>query len=190
MLTNARPRRRAGFTLVEIMIALAILALLAAMLYPTAASQLRSGRSTALANQLDNLRQAIANYRENVQRYPKVLTQLTNQPVAGALESCSGALPGPLMARWRGPYLTQNIVGNMPVADATIQNLLVRNPPDLSTGQAGLLQIGVLDVDLSTANDLEARFDGDANFSTGTILWSLTGADIGTLTFQIGIRGC
>src|SRR5437870_644141 len=132
---------RSGLTLVEIVVALVILAVVAAMLYPTAASQLRSGQSAALANQLDNLRQAIGNFDQNVQRFPSVLTQLTVSPLSGN-DACGTVIPGANIALWRGPYITQNITGNMPIGDATIQNTLVRNPAT-GVGQPAILQINV-----------------------------------------------
>lgn len=174
---------RRDVTLVEILIAMAILATLAAVLYPSVAVQLRRGQSTALANQLDNLRQAIANYQQNVTEYPFVLTQLTVAPVAGDDDSCGNPLSTAQRNSWRGPYLAQNIVGNMVVGDATIQNQLVRVA---LAGTQALLQIRADGVQLNTATDLEAQYDGNANFATGTILYDGTNM----LTFQIPIRGC
>lgn len=181
---------RLAFTLVEILIALVIIAALAAVLYPTAAAQLRSGQTAALANQLDNLRQAIANYRQNVQRFPNLLTQLTTQPVAGALDACGTALPAANMLLWRGPYITQDILaGGMPVGDATVQNLLDRIPNG-GVGQPATLGITAVNVDQKIATDLEAQFDGNNNFGTGTIMWTATTGTLGDLVFQIPIRGC
>jgi prepilin-type N-terminal cleavage/methylation domain-containing protein len=186
-----RSRRRSAFTLVEIIVALVVLAVLAAMLYPTAAGQLRQGQSTAIANQLDNLRQAIANYRQNVQRFPSQLTQLTTiPPGSGANDLCGTALPGANIALWRGPYITQVILAaGMPVGDATIQNAITRVPAG-GVGQPGILQITVANVDNDYADDLERQFDGNANFATGTITWTATTGTLGTLVFQIPVRGC
>jgi prepilin-type N-terminal cleavage/methylation domain-containing protein len=187
---NRSPVWRQAFTMLEILVALAIMALLAAVLYPTVGAQLRQGQSTALANQLDNLRQAIANYRQNVQRFPNLLTQLTTQPVAGALDLCGTALPAANMALWRGPYITQVIAASgMPVGDATIQNAITRVPAG-GVGQPGTLQITVVNVENDSADDLERQFDGNNNLATGTILWTLVGGSLGTLTFQIPVRGC
>jgi prepilin-type N-terminal cleavage/methylation domain-containing protein len=190
MLTRVGRRRHRAFTIVELLIVMAIVAVIAAVLYPTVAGQLRSGRSAALGDQLNHLRDAIDKYKQNVQFYPRQLTQLTQQPGAGALQSCAGALPGPNMAMWRGPYLGQNIVGNFPVGDAQVQSTTSRNPPTIALGPIGLLQISVISVDSVIAVDLEAQFDGNNNFATGSILWGPTSPDIGTITFRIPIRGC
>ena len=189
MLSHCKPRGRA-FTVLELLIGLAIIALLAAMLYPAVGAQFQKGQSTALANQLDNLRQAIANYRTNVQRFPNQLTQLTTQPVNGVdRDVCGTLLPASSVALWRGPYLTQVIqVGGIPSGNATIRNAITYVGGGL--GQPGTLRILVDDVENETATDLEARFDGNNNLTTGTILWTLVSGTLGTLTFQIPIRSC
>jgi prepilin-type N-terminal cleavage/methylation domain-containing protein len=176
-------RAQRGVTLVEILIVMAILATLAAVLYPSVAVQLRRGQSTALANQLDNIRQALGNFQQNVTEYPRLLTQLTIAPVNGDDDSCGNNLSTSQRNSWRGPYLTQNIVGDIVVGDATIANTVVRF--DLG-GNQGLLRIFTTGVLPNTATDIEAQFDGNANFATGTILYD--GTD--QLTFQVPIRGC
>lgn len=171
-------------TIVEVLIALAILAIIAAVVIPTTAGQLRQGHATALANQLANLREAIGNYQENVGAYPISLVQLTNQPVNGETDSCGAALSGAERNSWRGPYINQNIVGNMPVGDAVVVATLQR----ATVGTAVRLLIRAARVDADIAADLEAQFDGNGNFATGTVLWTAAGDD--TLTLQIPIRGC
>jgi prepilin-type N-terminal cleavage/methylation domain-containing protein len=176
--------RRMGMTIVEVLIALAILAILAAVVLPTTAGQLRDGHATALANQLANLREAIGNYRQNVGAYPRFLTQLTTQPVAGDDDACAANLSNGELNAWRGPYLNQNVVGDLPVGNAIIVSLLTRVP----AGTAALLQIRAARVESDIASQLELQFDGNANFATGSVLWTAAGDD--TLTFQIPIRGC
>lgn len=177
--------RRKAMTIVEVLIALAILAIIAAVLLPTTAGQLRDGHATALANQLANLRDAIGNYRQNVGAYPVSLTQLTTQPVVGDDDACGANLSNPELAAWRGPYINQNIVGNMPVGNAVVVAALTRVTV---AGTTGLLRIRAAGVDTDIASQLEAQFDGNANFTTGTVLWTAAGDD--TLTFQIPVRGC
>lgn len=184
-MTRARP----GLTLVELLAVMAILAALAAVLYPAVAVQIRKGQSTALANQLNNLREAITNYQANVTHYPTVLTQLTVQPVAGETDLCGNNLSGGNRNAWRGPYLAQNIVGNIPVGDATVQNDILRVPDVVGAVPTGILQIVVTGVDPNSAADLEQQFDGNSDFATGSIQWVPVGSS-GTLTFQIPIRNC
>lgn len=178
-----RPR---GVTLMEVLIAMAIVATLAAVVYPTVTGQIRRGQATALGNQLDNLRQALGSYRQNVQRYPNALSQLTTQPVAGASDICGTAIPAANRALWRGPYLNQNIAGDFAVGEDTIQNVLAQIVTVLPVRT---LRVFALGVDTLLAAELEREFDGPSlNYAAGTILWTAAGS--GTLTFQIPIRGC
>lgn len=173
-------------TLVEILIALALLAIIAATIYPTVAGQLRAGQSAALGNQLVSLRDAIGGFRENVGAYPRLLTQLTNAPVVGDDNACAADLTGAQRNAWRGPYLNQAIAGPMPVGEASVQTTMIRAPNN--TAIVGALQIVVAGVESDVATDLEARFDGNADFTGGTITWTAAGG--GTLIFLIPIRGC
>jgi type II secretory pathway pseudopilin PulG len=174
-------------SLMEILVALVILAVVAAVVYPTAAAQLRSGHATALANQLSNLRDAITNYRQNVGAYPRTLTVLTTAPTVADIDACGTALSAAEAAAWRGPYINQNIIAAMPVANASVQTALTRAPPT-GTNAPGVLTITTTGVDSDIADELEARFDGNANLAAGTVIW--TAVSGGTLAFQIQIRGC
>ena len=182
------PGARTGMTLVEILIGIALLAIFAAVVYPTVAGQLRTGQAAAIGNQLSNLRDAIAGFRENVGAYPRLLTQLTTAPVAGDDDSCQADLSGGERNAWRGPYINQPIVGAMPVGEASVQTLLTRVPATTAATQVGELQLQATGVPNDVATDLEARYDGNADFTGGTITW--TAAAGGTLTFHIPIRGC
>jgi prepilin-type N-terminal cleavage/methylation domain-containing protein len=178
---------RRGLTLLELLAVLTILAALAAVLYPTVAVQIRKGQTAAIADQLNSLRDAIGNYKTNVNRYPRFLTYLTQAPAVGSLDACNAVVPPGQLNNWRGPYLVQNVVGDFPVGDATVQNQTARNPGTNAGTPPGLLQITVLNVPSTSATDLEAQFDGNNNFATGTILYN---AGLQTLTFQIPIRDC
>lgn len=161
------------------------MALLAAALYPAVFGQWQRGQSTALANQLEGLRDAIANYRTNVQRYPRTLAQLTNPLIANATDACATLVPPGNRNLWRGPYLTQNVQDSLRVGDAIVLDTLLRNPATLALGQIAELQVRVLNVEQSTADDLEKQFESVTDFNSGIILWSA-----GMLTFQIRIRNC
>lgn len=177
-------------TLLELVAAIVIMGILAAVLYPTIGAQLRDARAAALARQLEALREAITNYQDNVGQYPRQLTQLVISPTLGAVDLCGNLLSGGERNDWRGPYLTNAIVGDLPVANYTVKDTILRVPPTTAAGQVGTLQLRALGVDSVTAADLEMRFDGALNYTTGTILWTATVPPAGTLIFQVPIRGC
>lgn len=177
-------------TLLEIIAAIVIMGILAAVLYPTIGAQLREARGAALARQLESLRAAIAAYQDNVGQYPRQLAQLVASPTFGALDLCGTLLSAGERNDWRGPYLTNVLAGDLPVGEFTVKDTILRVPATTAGGQVGTLQLRALGVDSATAADLEMRFDGTLNYSTGTILWAATVPPVGNLTFQVPIRGC
>jgi prepilin-type N-terminal cleavage/methylation domain-containing protein len=181
---------RRAISLVEVVVALAIMAILAAAIYPAAAGRWRAGQAAALGTQLDAMQQSIAAYRADVLRHPRTLTQLTTALAPGAQDACGGNVPASLRARWRGPYLNKVVSGNVRAGDATIQNVLDRLPPTAAATQVGQLRILVAEVDSAIAAILEREYDAAPDYTAGTILWAGTVAPLGTLTFQVPIRGC
>jgi prepilin-type N-terminal cleavage/methylation domain-containing protein len=181
--------RRRAFTLLEVVAAIALIAILAAILYPTIAASLRNAQAGALGATLENIRTGISNFHDNVGAYPRTLSLLTTQPVFGNDDSCGTNLSAGERGDWRGPYMTAAITGDFPVGDGTVDNDLVRVPAT-GTNTPGILQVIVTNVDSTTAYEVESQFDGGPDYAAGTILWASTGPQIGTLTFQISIRGC
>jgi prepilin-type N-terminal cleavage/methylation domain-containing protein len=180
--------RRAGFTLAEALITLAIIATMAAVLYPAMSSQLRRGQSAATASALTNLRDAIVAYRGNVSDYPRTLSLLTNAPIAGATDACGNVISAAQRNAWRGPYLTQNISGSMTIGDGTALDTLIRTPATDAATAPGTLAIRVINVDSTVAVDVDRQFDGTVDLTSGAVLWNSTGLD--TLKFIISIRNC
>lgn len=86
-----------GFTLMELLIVMAILAMLAALVGPALFGNLGRGQRSAAQTQMDALATALDAYRLDVGRYPRDLN--------GLLENDTGR------DAWNGPYLerTQTI---------------------------------------------------------------------------------
>lgn len=183
-------RARGGFSLVEILVALTIVMLLAAALYPVTAGRLRQGQATALATQFDALRQAVTAYHEDVRRYPLAISQLTTPLGPGAQDACGGNVPPILRARWRGPYVNADLTGGRRVGDATILDTMFRSPPTVGATQAGELGLVAIEVDSAVVALLERQYDAAFDFTNGTIRWLATSPPQGTLTYRIAIRGC
>lgn len=98
-----RPRRRDGFTLVELLIVVVILAVLAAIVVPTFNNASAEAKESALAANLATIRQAISLYRvQHDEVYPgqtnwaEFVTQLTMATTAAGATG-SGANLGPYL---------------------------------------------------------------------------------------------
>jgi general secretion pathway protein G len=87
-----------GFTLVELLVVMAIIALLAALVAPKIFPKLGKGKTAAAQAQIELLGQALDHYRLDIGRYPT-----TEQGLQALLTN-----PGD--EKWQGPYLSKNIV--------------------------------------------------------------------------------
>ena len=79
-------RRQRGFTLIELMVVLAILGVLAALVVPNVIGRADDARVTAARADVNNLMQALKLYRLDNQRYPSTeqgLSALVSKPTAG-----------------------------------------------------------------------------------------------------------
>ena len=85
------PRMRRGFTLAEIMVAMALIAVLAAVLIPTVRGRLQDSYEDALVEEYANLASAIQAYRQDVGKYPPRLDYLSALP-ASPVDRCNVAL--------------------------------------------------------------------------------------------------
>jgi general secretion pathway protein G len=95
--------RRAGFTLLELLVVIVIIGLLAAYVGPKYFAQLGKSEVTIAKAQMESFEKSLDTYRLDVGRYPSTEEGL------GALM----AAPPPVAAKWNGPYL-KKIVPNDP----------------------------------------------------------------------------
>jgi general secretion pathway protein G len=84
-------RNKAGFTIIEMLVVMAILGMLVALVGPSIWSNLGRGQRSAAAAQIANLQQALDTYLLDNGRYP--------QSLDGLIENDTGR------DSWQGPYL-------------------------------------------------------------------------------------
>lgn len=188
--------------MVEVLVSLAIIAIMAATIVPGIVGKMRDARRSALSQTLLAISQGVGEYRKAVTRYPPNLTVLTVAPVAGVTtDACGGAnyLSVGNANNWRGPYLSREMLATgLRMADGVIQNPLRR----VASGTAAYLLIDVSGIETIVATDLEDEFDGSpANATLGTIRYTtlalpapstVGAATAGTvnLSYSIPIAGC
>ena len=99
-LQKNREKRAAqsGFTLMELLVVLAILGLLMSLVGPQVLNQLGGAKSKTAGIQIKDLEQALEMYKLDVGRFPSTAQGLT------ALVTKPGDAPG-----WNGPYLKSDV---------------------------------------------------------------------------------
>ena len=90
---SERAQTRKGFTLVELLVVMAIIALLAALVGPRLFPKLGKGKQSACSAQIELIGQGLDHFRLDVGRYP------TTQ------EGLNALMANPGVEKWDGPYL-------------------------------------------------------------------------------------
>jgi general secretion pathway protein G len=94
-------RRRAGLTLIELVVVLVVLGLLASLVFPVVFGRVGDARMTTADTQVKALGTALETYRLDTGSYPTTdqgLTSLRERPTRGVAPS-----------NWRGPYIREAI---------------------------------------------------------------------------------
>jgi general secretion pathway protein G len=105
-LRRPRPRRQAphptaGFTLIEILVVVAVLSVLAALVAPNVFQHLGTAKDAAARSQMEMLGAALDAYRLDNGRYPTTAEGLQALREAPAIE--------PRPRNWNGPYLRRAV---------------------------------------------------------------------------------
>ena len=106
-------RKRRGFTLVELLVVIVVLAVLAAIVLPKFMNSSQRSKESALRSDLKLVRNAISMFQADTGKYPNALADLAETAV-GSVKVAGGAVV--TAADWHGPYL--EAVPEDPIAGA------------------------------------------------------------------------
>lgn len=97
-LTNLKHKTQSGFTLLELLVVLMIIALLAGFVGPKLFSQVDQAKQKTARSQMKSLSESLGQYRLDVGQY-----QTASQGLKALTHMPSG------VKGWRGPYLSQEV---------------------------------------------------------------------------------
>jgi general secretion pathway protein G len=132
---NRVSRSATGFTLVELVVVVAIVALLAGVLIPVVTSQIDDAKKSRAAGDMDVVAKAFSTFRTHTSMWPAsgncvAVTSMTTGNAELTEFRCLYA-NGQELAGWKGPYLNQGTLVNGVMQVATA--------PSVASGGAGLL---------------------------------------------------
>ncbi|HJP82862.1 MAG TPA: type II secretion system major pseudopilin GspG [Fimbriimonadaceae bacterium] len=93
---NIRKNGRRGFTLIELVVVILILAILAALIIPRVVGRTDDAKRSKAASDIATLRSQVQLFKSDVGDYPQSLMDLRTRPSEGA-------------DGWRGPYLDKEL---------------------------------------------------------------------------------
>lgn len=170
---------RGGFTLPEVLVTIAIVATLAAVLLPALNSQLTKGEASRASNDLLAVQTAINTFVSDVRRYPDSLAHLTT-PITITRKDINGNLyPPKLVARWKGPYLAEELIDNKMVTGfgGEIQADFIKSPSNEFNG-ISYVKVDVTPITSDEFNGLDEIIDDIANSSSGQLRWSAASSGV------------
>lgn len=162
-------RERRGFSLAELLVAMAIIAVLAAVLFPAVAGQVSKSDATRTIQDLSSMRTGVEQFLADVRRYPKKLSHLT-RPITGESDINGTNYPANLVARWKGPYVARDTTGAGFITGwgAVALDSLVK-----ITYQPGVeyVTIRVAGITQSDFERMDAEIDGAVSATNGVLRW-------------------
>ena len=99
---------RPGFTLAEILVALALIALLAAVLLPTVAGQILKGDAGRVVQDIEAVRAGAEQFLVDIRRYPGRYSDLSRAITAANTDVLGVAYSAGHVSKWKGPYITKD----------------------------------------------------------------------------------
>jgi general secretion pathway protein G len=164
-------RRKIGFTLAEILVALALIALLAAVLLPTVAGQILKGDAGRVMQDLDAVRSGIDQFLADIHRYPLKYSSLAKAIV---IPADSDITPNPyttgLTNKWAGPYVTKDTVSSV-VQTGYGGSIMNRFQKVVNTNGVNYVTILIAGISEADFNRIDLQVDGTVGATSGLLRW-------------------
>lgn len=169
---------RSGFTLPEVLVTVAIVAILAAVVVPTVTNQIGKGDDSNLTSNVASLRTGITAFVSDVRKFPSRLQHLITLPVATDDDITGGDYGALSVGRWRGPYQTGSLLAaGANATDSVLVGLAyaIDSLSDTSFTPAGNGYIGVTlggVASSAAALHIDSLIDGGTGQNAGNLRWA------------------
>jgi prepilin-type N-terminal cleavage/methylation domain-containing protein len=158
--------RLVGFTLAEILVALALVALLAAVLLPTVAGQILKGDAARVQQDLDAVRSGVEQFLADVHRYPAKYSDLSKKILTTDVDINGATYPNGLTKRWSGPYIMKDTLSAVIETGfgGSIQNGFGKTA---NTNGVDYLTVRILGISAADFDKIDAQIDGPSTSPAG-----------------------
>ncbi len=163
-----RNRARTGFTLVELLVVIGILAALVAAILPFVIGQSGQGELQRLVQDVKAVEDAAKTFRLNLGRWPGKLTHLVVKPTSSETDPFGKTYPDGLLKRWSGPYLER---GALPGDTLVIAfgGVVLPQLDTLTWGSATFIRVRVKGVPIDRSREVSQLIDGDTSTTDGRV---------------------
>ncbi len=174
-------QRKRGFSLAEILVAIAIIAVVGAIVIPSIGGQLRSGDESRIQQDLTTLRTGAEQFLADVRRYPNSVGQLVAKPATTESGLVGGVYTSAQVGRWRGPYLNKDSVSAIKTGyDLSVTTTFgYANFPGTTQKY---LTVDIATVDTGYARGVDRKMD-DGVESTGMIQYTIAASPTTAVRF-------
>jgi prepilin-type N-terminal cleavage/methylation domain-containing protein len=154
--------RFAGFTLAEILVALALIALLAAVLLPTVAGQILKGDAARVQQDVEAVRSGVDQFLADVHRYPGKYSDLSTKittTTSTHTDINGAAYTSGLVNKWGGPYVTKDTLNSVLETGfgGTILNEFGKTQ---NTNGVNYVTVRILGIAQADFDKIDAQIDG------------------------------
>jgi len=165
-------RRKQGFTLPEVLVTVAIVAVLAAVVVPAVTQQIGKGDSSKLQSDIDGLRSSITAFVSDVRKYPGRVSHLYSA-INGTDTDISAAQYGAAAAgRWKGPYQVTGIASGDSVNSALAYIRDALKDSNLVSGTSGQMIVTLSGVYTpAAAAKIDSILDNATGQAAGALKW-------------------
>jgi prepilin-type N-terminal cleavage/methylation domain-containing protein len=171
---------RGGFTLPEVLVTVAIVAVLAAVVVPTVTQQISKGDDTNFQTNIATLRTGMTAFVSDVRKFPSRLQNIFN-PIADAdLDLDADVFGAAAAARWRGPYQAGGMIAHNATARTDSLNFqlafaidsLTERDASFAAGDGYLTLILGGVATTAAAERIDSLIDNNDGNNAGNLRWT------------------